>query len=156
MPNAGVKQQIAAITAAMPPPVSSLRSSIACVLDDTRHAAINDHANVCNRYGLNKNRHHINVNAAMRRDARLMIGALAAATGRHVDTIGYYKNSASFRRPQPLLHGGAAHADGHRPSVRARRADLRRMARTLAGLAAQCDAGLVPHCPLIEAIQGPK
>ncbi|HSE77910.1 MAG TPA: hypothetical protein VLG66_07890 [Alphaproteobacteria bacterium] len=91
MPNAGVKQQIAAITAAMPPPVSSLRSSIACVLDDTRHAAINDHANVCNRYGLNKNRHHINVNAAMRRDARLMIGALAAATGRHVDTIGYYK-----------------------------------------------------------------
>ncbi|HJS32829.1 MAG TPA: helix-turn-helix domain-containing protein [Alphaproteobacteria bacterium] len=46
-------------------------------------------------------------------------------------------------------------ASRHLVALRARLADLRRMERTLTELAAQCDTGVVPQCPLIEAIQRP-
>ena len=41
----------------------------------------------------------------------------------------------------------------HLASVRARLADLRQMERTLAELVAMCASGVVPKCPLIEALQ---
>ena len=41
----------------------------------------------------------------------------------------------------------------HLASVRAPLADLRQMERTLAELVAMCASGVVPKCPLIEALQ---
>lgn len=40
----------------------------------------------------------------------------------------------------------------HLESVREKLADLRRLERTLAGIAAQCDGGTVPECPVIDAL----
>ena len=135
----------------------------------------------------------------MRRDGRLTIGTLAAATGCHIETIRYYERVGVLPKVERSAGGyrlyGAAQvrllrfvrrarelglpleeirellrlssgrsrscvavrriAERHLASVRARLADLRRMEGTLADLVGQCDSGVVPHCPLIEAIQGP-
>jgi len=40
----------------------------------------------------------------------------------------------------------------HIADICRKRADLRRLERTLAGMAAQCDGGQVPECPIIDAL----
>ena len=44
---------------------------------------------------------------------------------------------------------------GHLAEVRAKIADLRRLGRTLESIAAQCEGGTVPDCPIIEALFRP-
>ena len=42
----------------------------------------------------------------------------------------------------------------HAGEVRRKIADLRRMERVLKEMAAQCDGGIVPDCPIVEALYG--
>ncbi len=49
-------------------------------------------------------------------------------------------------------------ANEHLAAVRAKIRDLKRLERTLADIAAQCDGGAVPECPIIDALfrRGPS
>lgn len=40
----------------------------------------------------------------------------------------------------------------HIADIRQKRADLRRLARVLAGMAAKCKGGQVPECPIVDAL----
>ena len=40
----------------------------------------------------------------------------------------------------------------HIADIRQKRADLRRLERMLSGMAAQCDGGQLPDCPIIDAL----
>ncbi len=58
-----------------------------------------------------------------------------------------------------LVDGGQATCEqvkamtvGHLADVRQRIADLRRMERVLGDMAAKCDGGSVPDCPIIDAL----
>lgn len=43
-------------------------------------------------------------------------------------------------------------ADRHLQDIRGKIADLRRLERTLADMASQCEGGTVPECPVIDAL----
>jgi MerR family transcriptional regulator, mercuric resistance operon regulatory protein len=42
--------------------------------------------------------------------------------------------------------------DRHLENVRRKISDLRRLQKTLRDISAQCEGGLVPHCPIIDAL----
>lgn len=44
----------------------------------------------------------------------------------------------------------------HADTVRSKIADLRRLEKTLAGIASQCHGGTTPDCPIIEGLLDPK
>jgi len=44
----------------------------------------------------------------------------------------------------------------HIADIQQKRADLRRLQRTLAGMAARCDGSQVPECPIIDALFAPR
>ena len=92
--------------------------------------------------------------------------------GHRLYDVGHVKRLAFVRRTRELgfslqevrellglVDGGEVTCDqvkaltlGHLADVRQRIADLRRMERVLGDMAATCDGGAVPECPIVEAL----
>jgi MerR family transcriptional regulator, mercuric resistance operon regulatory protein len=109
--------------------------------------------------------------------ARLGIGALSNRSGCNIETIRYYERIGLLpRAPRSegrelgftldqirtllkLVDGGRHTCaqvrritEHHADEVRRKIADLRTIERVLGEMAAQCDGGTVPECPVIDAL----
>ena len=104
---------------------------------------------------------------------RLTIGALSRRTDCKIETIRYYERIGLLPAPPRTAGGLRAYGDehllglsegggscaevrevtpDHLAQVRRKSTDLGRLESVLGEMAAQCEGGTVPDCPIIEAL----
>ncbi len=96
----------------------------------------------------------------MRTDG-LSIGALSKQSGVNIETIRYYEKIGVMPAPARSAGGYRMYTVDHLKRLgfvrRGRQleiADLRRLERVLADMAAQCTEDQVPECPVVDALFG--